>query len=625
MNYFEEIKDHNGKTYLSLQKSLCSIKNTMISNNLDDYEIIQLIGESQLGKIYKVISKTNKKVYAMKITNLSSLKSENLSSYNLVINESIYLTYLNHPHIIKYYTNFMKGDNLYSITDNISNSDLASYIEAHKLIKTHFEEDELWSIFLQCIQGLEYIHSNGVIHRNIRSENILIDNNKIIKLGYYGINNNNINNNMKYLNANYQQKLNNNIFINYNQNQDINSKEKLEYDQKIDVYYMGIIFYEMCFFQKNNEYKNMKNSCKYSNEILNIINEMMEKDNNKRKNSEYFLKKIKEEFSKKYNRNTSIDSIIRCLYSFDKITNYYLNLNINLIQNKPVLDAFIKCLKNFTSINMLDYLISIKCFREKLCEENSKFDKVEEIEPKLLMPFIIKKIYDNEIIFNNLSNNEENSSHMIQREEMLKTFKEEMLINFKKYYSQINSFISEQFLGLIKKIDICLECKIKTYSFIGYFFVTLDLEDIAKYVKPIDIENYFNYQNKIFTTVKKYCIECLSTTKQKEYKQFYTAPDYLIAIINRGINNYNRIPVRLKQIINLENLVEKKGKKYNLVGFINKNYETENYFSFFVFKDFNKWYKCESFNINEYEPQNHNDMFDDNGGNLMMAFYEVIN
>ena len=44
MNYFEEIKDHNGKTYLSLQKSLCSIKNTMISNNLDDYEIIQLIG-----------------------------------------------------------------------------------------------------------------------------------------------------------------------------------------------------------------------------------------------------------------------------------------------------------------------------------------------------------------------------------------------------------------------------------------------------------------------------------------------------------------------------------------------------------------------------------------------------
>ena len=48
-------------------------------------------------------------------------------------------------------------------------------------------------------------------------------------------------------------------------------------------------------------------------------------------------------------------------------------------------------------------------------------------------------------------------------------------------------------------------------------------------------------------------------------------------------------------------------------------------FSFFVFKDYNKWYKCESFNINEYEPQNHNDMFDDNGGNLMMAFYEVIN
>ena len=36
---------------------------------------------------------------------------------------------------------------------------------------------------------------------------------------------------------------------------------------------------------------------------------------------------IKKEFSKKYANNTSIDAIIRCLYSYKDLTNYYLSLN----------------------------------------------------------------------------------------------------------------------------------------------------------------------------------------------------------------------------------------------------------------------------------------------------------
>ncbi len=61
--------------------------------------------------------------------------------------------------------------------------------------------------------------------------------------------------------------------------------------------------------------------------MLDIIQEMIEEDKNKRQISKYFLEKIRKEFSKKYNKITNIDVIVRCFFTFEDITNYYINLN----------------------------------------------------------------------------------------------------------------------------------------------------------------------------------------------------------------------------------------------------------------------------------------------------------
>lgn len=235
----------------------------------------------------------------MKKTNLKNLKTKNILLYNKALNESNYLINLINPNIIKYYTNFTKGDFLYNIMESETNSNLENYISANKLINKPFKEEQLWIIFLQCMQGLEYFHEKGVIHRNIRAENILMDNNKIIKIGYFGIyslqNRNDI---IQYKNATYRKPINlNNI---NNIQQENFSKEITEYDQKIDVYYMGNIFYEMCYFRKPDEFTGIYvNGVNYSNKLLRIINDMLEKDTKKRKNSKYFLMKIKEEFFQK--------------------------------------------------------------------------------------------------------------------------------------------------------------------------------------------------------------------------------------------------------------------------------------------------------------------------------------
>ena len=536
---------------------------------------------------------------------------------------------------MKYFTNFTVGDNLYLIIENAENGDLNDFIESHIKMKRYIPEDELWSIFLQCMQGLTYVHEMGVIHRDIKPGNILMDNNMTIKLGDFGTcavkkNKEDENINVEYKNAQYEQILNDEemqyhgTYVGsggYMAKEVLKQKEK-EYDQKIDVYSMGVSFYQMCYLHM--PIKGIKEEAlSYSKEMLEIIKEMMEEDQDKRKPSKYFLEKIQQEFSKRYNKNTSIDAIIRCLFPLDNITQYYINLNPQQIKNKPITEAYIQCLKNFTEENPELYFNSIRYFREIICTLNTKFDKTKEINPKLFLAFLIRQLH-NEMKNTVSSTNKQNSYYITSGEEEAKTNKVEMLINFEnKFLSQLNSFISQKMMGLMKTVNVCDRCQMITYSFNGYFFVSLDLENIAKHMNP-NIENYFAYRNNQFINKEKYCSKCIMQTQHKEYKQYFTAPDYLIAIINRGKNDSCRLSVNLRLQIDLTSLIEMQGKRYRLVGFINKNYESEKYISFIEFKALNCWFKCEGNQINENRPEENKDMFNDVKGELVMAFYEAI-
>ena len=60
-----------------------------VGNKFEDFEILQKLGEGQFGKVFKVISKLNNKVCAMKTVNLENLIPEdNETAYKLAINES---------------------------------------------------------------------------------------------------------------------------------------------------------------------------------------------------------------------------------------------------------------------------------------------------------------------------------------------------------------------------------------------------------------------------------------------------------------------------------------------------------------------------------------------------------
>ena len=649
MDNYDLIKDINGKNYLSLESSSYDDP-SRIGSKFDDFEILQQLGSGAFGTVFKVLSKVNNKIYAMKKINIKEIREENEKAYQLTLNETEFLSELtkksNQPHIIKYYKHFVEGDYLHIIIEFIENGDMDDFIEAHKKINQHISEEELWSIFLQSMEGLAYIHEMGVIHRDIKPANLLMDNNMTIKLGDFGVSALKLNNDnaSQYLNANYN-------FLKASEKmkyhgtvvgtQPYMAKELIEeneYDQKVDVYSMGVSFYEMCYYHLPKKVKRKRDSygnfiyefvkiekpedanVHYSNELLNIINLMLEEDKDKRKDSKFFLDMIKKEFSKKYRSNSSIDAIMRCLYSFKDLTSYYQNLKAYL-DRMPITKAYINCLNSFTKQNLQCWFDSIKYFREILCTENTKFDKSKEIDPKLVLAFLIHQMHSE--INDNISQNRIMNQHYINSgEEIVRVSKEEMLYIFtNKLLPKFNSYISRKLLGFMKTTNICSMCNIKTYSFIGTFLISFDLEKMQKVMNvPLDIEKCFYFQNNYKNLIQKFCTKCLTQTNQAQFKQFYSAPDLLIILFQRGIDYSQKIPVSIKEVIDLSQLIESGGKKYKLVGFINRNSDTGKYYSIINFN--NKYFKCEDNGVNGINPSN---LFNDQKGELIMVFYEALN
>ena len=643
----ELIKDIEGREYLSFNKpnynEIMNIENSKLKE--ENFEVLMKLGEGAFGKVFKVRSKIDNNIYAMKKLNITKIKQKSEKLYQLTINETEFLSHLSHPHIIQYFKSFEEGDFFYIIIEYSTNGDMNGFIEAYEKHGEHIPEELLWSIFLQSMKGLAYVHENGVIHRDIKPANLLVDNNLTIKLGDFGISAVKADDkSTQYKNTSYN-FFKNSENLKYHQTfggtPNYLAKEMIEgveYDQKVDVYSMGCSFFQMCYFHtpkndirkidkygrihfiskkvKSEEDKNIK----YSKELLDIINLMLEENKDKRKTSKEILELIQKEFSIKYMKNTSIDSIMRCLYSFKDITNYYLSLINEQIDNKPIVKAYINCLNSFLAQDIKQWFDSIKYFREIISIENTRFNKSKEIEPRLVLAFLINRLH-NEL--NNNSYNEENFDRhcIVSGEQKAKTSKVEMLLNFlNKFLPKFNSFISKQLLGLMKTSYICNKCEMKTYSFSNFFFVIFDRQNI-----PVNFSNilrFFEYQNNHYLQkISKFCIKCIKQTKHMYYKQFYSVPDFLIIYIQRGPDYSCKIPASFSETINLSKSVEAEGKQYRLVGFINKNYEKDYYYSIVDSKGV--WFKCDDKNI--FEIKDLSNYFNDQNGELIMAFYEAIN
>lgn len=107
---------------------------------------------------------------------------------------------------------------------------------------------EYWRLFRQVLEAVSYIHSSGFIHRDLKPTNIFIDKSNNIKVGDFGLAKNSqfssavLKNNQVAPRANRDLSTVVGTFF-YTANEVASG----EYDEKIDMYSLGIIFFEMCY------------------------------------------------------------------------------------------------------------------------------------------------------------------------------------------------------------------------------------------------------------------------------------------------------------------------------------------------------------------------------------------
>ncbi|KAL2634846.1 hypothetical protein R1flu_006325 [Riccia fluitans] len=148
----------------------------------DKYLLGDEIGKGAYGRVYKGLDLENGDFVAIKQVSLENIPSEDLAS---IMQEIDLLKNLNHQNIVKYQGSFKTKTHLYIILEYVENGSLANIIKPNKF--GAFPEQLVAVYIAQVLEGLVYLHEQGVIHRDIKGANILTTKEGLVKLADFGV------------------------------------------------------------------------------------------------------------------------------------------------------------------------------------------------------------------------------------------------------------------------------------------------------------------------------------------------------------------------------------------------------------------------------------------------------
>ncbi len=152
-------------------------------DNYDNYFKIEKIGIGGGGNSVYIVKNLNTgKKFALKKIIINNDCPEEMES---CINEINIFKQLNHPYLIKYEDSFLHKNKICIIMEYAEDKDLETKIKNYKSKNLKIPENEIWKYFLQIISGIHYLHSNKIIHRDIKGQNILLSNGNV-KIGDFG-------------------------------------------------------------------------------------------------------------------------------------------------------------------------------------------------------------------------------------------------------------------------------------------------------------------------------------------------------------------------------------------------------------------------------------------------------
>ncbi|PKK70134.1 kinase-like protein [Rhizophagus irregularis] len=149
--------------------------------SIQDFEIIKPISRGAFGKVYLARKKTTGDLYAIKILKKVDMVRKNM--VNHVLAERRVLSLSRTPFVVKLYYAFQSQDYLYLVMEYLIGGDLSSLLQNFE----RFEEEMAKMYTAEVVLALEYLHNNGITHRDLKPDNMLITSEGHIKLTDFGL------------------------------------------------------------------------------------------------------------------------------------------------------------------------------------------------------------------------------------------------------------------------------------------------------------------------------------------------------------------------------------------------------------------------------------------------------
>ena len=357
----------------------------------------KLLGKGGFAEVYLGEDKNTHKLYAVKKINLTNIDSK---SKSYIENEIKILSMIKHPNIIKLkFTNRASPNLLYLGLEYCNGGslykNLYDYIYKYK---TPFTEKLVQKIMRDILSGVKCLHENGVIHRDLKLDNILVNYKNKIDLDTVNIYNSEIkiiDFNISYR-VNYLKPV---TAVGTVQNMAPSIVLNMEgfhktYDEKIDIWSLGTLCYEMLFgkplfpYLSREQILNNILSCQFkiektiSTQARSFLYCMLQKEGINRLTAKQLLNHefiigdyhtfIRADINQiNFNNRNQHNNIIRCNSNYDY--NYNIKKMLgdkinNKINNKIIINSKFKCVGCGKNLNDCIIYKCLKCYSLIVCE-----------------------------------------------------------------------------------------------------------------------------------------------------------------------------------------------------------------------------------------------------------------
>uniref|UniRef100_A0A669B1T6 Serine/threonine-protein kinase PLK4 n=1 Tax=Oreochromis niloticus TaxID=8128 RepID=A0A669B1T6_ORENI len=153
-----------------------------IGDKIEDFKVLTLLGKGSFACVYR--AKSVKTGLEVAIKTIDKKAMHKAGMVQRVRNEVEIHCRLKHPSILELYNYFEDSNYVYLVLEMCHNGEMSRYLKERKM---PFSEDEARHFMDQTVKGMLYLHTHGILHRDLTLSNLLLTSNMNIKIADFGL------------------------------------------------------------------------------------------------------------------------------------------------------------------------------------------------------------------------------------------------------------------------------------------------------------------------------------------------------------------------------------------------------------------------------------------------------